>query len=179
MQPSFKIEQDIKLSDTELSVLKNLYKKKSRFLSSAGIGMFILWLSGLKKWLILYYQVLFIYGIQNIVPEKRTSIYVGISTCLLLLIGFVSFFIYLANKNIIPLRNDIRNQSGSLVSMTIERKSKPYAGRYFLFFDDLLIPYIEVNAADYYAYQVGQHYPFRISKEAQIQLGEFWNCKLI
>ena len=179
MEPSFKIEQDIKLSGEEISLLKSLYKKKFRFLSSAGLGMFVLWMSALKNWLIFYYRVFFIYGIQNIVPEKRTIIYVGLSTCLLLLIGLISFFIYLANKNIIPLRNDIRNQSGSLVSMTIERKSKPYAGRYFLFFDDLLIPYIEVNAADYYAYQVGQQYPFKIAKEAQIQLGEFWNCKLI
>lgn len=179
MEPSFKIEQDIKLSNAELSLLNSLLKKKTRFISSAGLGTFILWLSALKYRLILYYQVFFINGIQNIVPEKRTSIYVGVSTCLLLLIGIIAFFIYLANKNIIPLRNDIRNQSGSLVSMTIERKSKPYAGRYFLFFDDLLIPYKEVNAADYYAYQVGQDYPFRISKDAHIQLGEFWNCKLI
>jgi hypothetical protein len=62
--------------------------------------------------------------------------------------------------------------------MTILRKSKPYVDRYFLFFDDLQIPFNELNDTDYYAYQAGQDYPFRISNEVHIQLGEFWDCKL-
>lgn len=173
------VEEEVILTNEQIILLKEIYTKRGRFLISAGLGMLLFWAQTYKDVLRICYEVYFVYPKGVFRVEAYQEINVAITVCSLILILILGFFIYSTTKKILPLRRDIKTKSGLLISKQIVRKSRPYLGKCFFFFDDLKTPYKEVNVEDYYNYQPGELYPFLVSKESKIQIDNFKNYELI
>lgn len=170
--------KEIVLNGDESNLLRHLLVKRLRIFIAACIGMVFCWLqaaySNTRNWYLLH----FVIGTGAIDDKWMEKIDNYFWASVILLIVLIGYFIHVLFRKIVPLHKDIRQLKGVCIPMQIKRKSMPYDGRHFFFFDDLKIPHKEVDYDVYYQYSVGDMFVIVLAKYSRTLIDEYMNIPL-
>lgn len=169
----------VQLNTEQVNLLKQLLHKRFRIFIAGFLGCHIFWLKISYNIIQLWYLLHFRYGINAVEYKTYEKVNNSFIASMIFLLFLLSYFLHLTLKKIVPLYKDINHKAGMVLQSKIIRKSIPYNNRCFLFFDDLKIPYKEVDFNTYYSYQVGEFYPILKSKYSETHIDEYLNIPLL
>ena len=174
------VHSEISLNHEQIKLLQTLLKKRFRIFLFGILGTgYCLFKANLLYYWKMWYEIHVLKNFAFASKEflEKVNWYVYSST--LFIAGLAFYFLQILFKQVLPLYKDTKKQIGMIIPMQIVRKSIPYHNRCFFYFDDLKIPYKEVNQDTYYSCKTGEFYPVLISKFSKTHIDEYLNIPLL
>lgn len=170
---------DLLLNEEQLVILMHLYKKRLRVFLAGFIGVFLILFRISFNHFLAWYYIHYEFGIQYVEKEKLERINWSVFFMILFMGAFFCYFVYYFFTRIAPLAKDIKLKIGTYVPLEITQKSIPYHNRCFMFLHSLKVPYIEVDYATYFHYQIGDEINILFGKYSKIHIDEYLNMPLL
>ncbi len=149
---------EFELNELQIAYLEKIKKQRTSFFLKALGGLFLIPLAtillGSLVGLLIYGSIAFVLG------------------------GIQMIILYI--KRIIPLRKDLKHQTGIKIKLQVIRKQFfPLTNEYYLFFNDTNIPNIKVDSVSYNHYKDGDYYTIGQSKHSKIIFEDYERFDLV